>query len=134
MRLLLDTHAFLWYIADDDRLGAVAGDLIDDTGNECLLSVASIWEMAIKVSTGKLDLPSPLAGFLGDQLAKTGIGLLPIGFAHAVAVSSLPCGWHNGREHRDPFDRLIVSQALAEEIPIVSVDEVLGDYGVTRYW
>jgi PIN domain nuclease of toxin-antitoxin system len=102
MRLLLDTHAFLWFLGDAPELSTQARGLIEDDTNEVLLSVASLWEMAIKISLQKLTLSGPLGQFIPEQLALNSIGLLPITLAHTVAVATLP--FH----HRDPFDRLLI--------------------------
>ncbi len=135
MRILLDTHAFLWFIFADRQLSRTAEVMIGDPDSERLLSIASVWEIAIKVHTGKLILPSPLAGFIRDQLKKNRVRLLPIKFDHAMNVHSLPYArFPNGAEHRDPFDRLIVSQALIEHLPIVSIEAVLSQYGVNVHW
>ena len=126
MSLLLDTHAFLWWVSDDARLTARARRAI--AGEPCVLSVVSCWEMAIKASLGKLEIPLPLDRFIADQLETNGFGLLPLGIEHAGAVAGLP--FH----HRDPFDRLLVTQALREEMSIVSADKVFRRYGVKRIW
>ena len=100
-----------------------------------MLSIASIWEISIKVQLGKLNLPSPLDAFLTEQLAKNQVQLLPIEFSHAVFVHSLPLARRaNGTDHKDPFDRLIIAQALVDSIPLVSVDAVLDGYSITRVW
>src|SRR5215218_7427939 len=100
MRLLLDTHVLLWFLAGDPSLSAQSRAAIEDPSNELLFSVASLWEMAIKVSLGKLALPSDYTGFLTTQLAENDIELLGIGLAHTALVVELP--FH----HRDPFDRM----------------------------
>jgi PIN domain nuclease of toxin-antitoxin system len=128
MRLLLDTHAFLWFIMGSPNLSAEARALIEDETNERFLSAASLWEMAIKSSTGKLTLSAPFDVLIPRQLSLNGIGLLGIEVAHAAVVSTLP--FH----HRDPFDRLLVAQAIVESIPIVSVDTAFDIYAVTRLW
>ena len=128
MRLLLDTHTFLWMTGDPDRLGAAARERIEARENDLRLSVASVWEMAIKSSLGKLKLPASLAGFLEEQLAATRTMLLEIRAEHAVRVESLP--WH----HRDPFDRLLVAQAQFEKLPILASDSDFDAYGVDRIW
>ena len=128
MRLLLDTHAFLWWVADDSRLPKRARAAIADPTNECLVSVASCWEMAIKVSIGKLTLPAPVEQFFPDQLATNGFRLLPIELAHVARVATLP------RYHGDPFDRLLVAQSLVENLPVVSAESIFGKYGVKRVW
>ena len=128
MRLLLDTHAFLWWVADDASLTATARAAISDPANECLVSAASAWEIAIKASIGKVALPSDPRRFLPEQMAANGFDPLPVSVTHAARVAGLP--FH----HRDPFDRLLAAQALEERIPIVSADRVFGKYGVKRLW
>ena len=128
MRLLLDTHAFLWWVDGGTRLSVRARRAIANPANECLVSVASAWEMAIKVSLGKLRLPAPPERFVADQLAANGFRLLASELHHVCGVADLP--FH----HRDPFDRLLVSQALAESLRIVSADPIFRKYGVTRLW
>jgi len=128
VRLLVDTHAFLWWIADDTSLSQKARDAIADPANECLLSAASAWEIAIKASLGKLALDEEVARFVPEQLALNAFGVLPVELGHALRVASLP--FH----HRDPFDRLLAAQALEEELPVVSADAVFRRYGVTRIW
>ena len=128
MRLLLDTHTFLWFLADDPQLSPAARRLIEDGTNEIVLSMASLWEIAIKVSLGKLTLGGAFATFIPDQLTLNAFGLLPIELAHVTAVAALP--FH----HRDPFDRLLIAQALVEPLPIISRDPALDAYGITRKW
>jgi PIN domain nuclease of toxin-antitoxin system len=128
VKLLLDTHTFLWFIAADPHLSAPARTVIEDGGNEVYLSVASLWEMAIKVSLGKLTLGQPFDVLIPDQLARNSIELLGITVAHTAQVVTLP--FH----HRDPFDRLLIAQALVGSIPIVGADAVFDAYGVTRIW
>lgn len=128
MRLLLDTHIFLWFVYGDAQLSARARALIEDHFNTCFLSLASVWETAIKVSTGKLLLTQPLDIFFTEQTQRNGIALLPIELAHAARVAALP--FH----HRDPFDRLLAAQSLAENMPLLSADAVLDAYGIMRYW
>jgi PIN domain nuclease of toxin-antitoxin system len=124
VKLLLDTHAALWWLADDDRIGEeVIRHLTDDT-NQVLISAVVVWEVAIKRSLGKLDAPADLA----PTLLGAGAQPLPVTLEHAAAVEKLP--WH----HRDPFDRLLVAQALTEEAAIVSRDEPLSEYGVAIVW
>jgi PIN domain nuclease of toxin-antitoxin system len=128
MTLLLDTHAFLWFCQDDASLSAAARSLIEDAGNRKLVSIASCWEIAIKAGLGKLTLGEPSATYLPNALARTGFELLPISLAHAASVESLPA------HHKDPFDRMLIAQALAEGIPIVSFDAAHDSYGVSRLW
>lgn len=128
MKLLLDTHAFLWMSLDDPQLSRQAHDLIADTYNELLLSPASYWELAIKVSLGKYQLAEPLDEFVNREVQKNGVTILPIQPAHAAQVAGLP--FH----HRDPFDRLLIAQAKVEQVALVSKDTVFDDYGVQRRW
>ena len=128
MKILLDTHAFLWFIEDSPKLSTEARSAIEDGFNEPLISVASLWEMAIKVSIGKLDLKKPFETFVPDQIELNGFDQLAISFQHIAAVAKLP--FH----HRDPFDRLLVAQALVEGIPLVSADDLLDAYGIIRVW
>jgi len=128
MRLLLDTQAFLWFIADDPRLSVTARAVIEDPTNERLFSIASVWEMAIKHSLGKLVVADPFNRFVANELAGNGVALLHISLEHATALASLP--FH----HRDPFDRLIIAQAQSENVSILSSDEMLDRYSVRRIW
>jgi PIN domain nuclease of toxin-antitoxin system len=128
VRLLLDTHAFLWWVADAPALSARARRAIAARANECLLSAASCWEMAIKVSIGKLELDGTVERFVPHHLSINGFQELPVEIRHAAAVSRLP--FH----HRDPFDRLLVSQALDEDLTVVSADPIFARYGVKRVW
>ncbi|MBI5160229.1 MAG: type II toxin-antitoxin system VapC family toxin [Micrococcales bacterium] len=128
MRLLLDTHAFLWFLAGDRRLSGTARRRIEDSRHERFLSMASVWEMAIKSSLRKLDIDDPLAAVVDQGTRESGIALLRISKEHALGVADLP--WH----HRDPFDRLLAAQAIAEEMSIVSVDPAFDAYGVARVW
>ncbi len=129
MRLLLDTHAFLWFVLNDLQLSSTARSLIVDPSNEVLLSPASYWEIAIKISIGKYALPTTnFEDFMQRQVTDNNFTILPISMAHAAAVTTLP--FH----HRDPFDRMLVAQALVEKIPLLSADPVLDAYGVTRMW
>ena len=128
MRVLLDTHAFLWWIEDATTLSKRARTAISNAGNECLLSLASCWEMAIKLSLGKLRLPSTIERFIPEQLAANSIRQLAIDFRHVARVATLP--FH----HRDPFDRLLAAQALEERCVVVSADPIFQKYGVQRIW
>lgn len=128
MRLLLDTHSFLWFVSGSPQLSTTARTLIEDTSNQPFLSVASLWEMAIKVSLGKLSLGQPFEILIPRQLSLNGIALLGITVSHAAVVAKLP--FH----HRDPFDRLLTAQAIVEQMPIVSGDSSFDSYAVTRLW
>lgn len=128
MRLLLDTHAFLWWVNDAPELSGKARSAIGKGQNECFLSIASCWEMAIKASLGKLVLSQSVERFIPEQLAANSFRLLEIDFRHTAKVETLP--FH----HRDPFDRLIVAQAMSEKLTLVTADSALSQYGVKRIW
>ena len=128
MRLLLDTYAFLWFFIDDPQLSTAAKSLITDPRNEVLVSPASYWEVAIKVSLGKYPLTVPFEEFWAAGINGSGFVVLPIGLPHAAILSSLPM------HHKDPFDRMIISQAIAEQIPVISTDSAFNPYDVTRLW
>ena len=128
MRLLLDTHAFLWFAAGDERLSPRARRRIEDPAHDKFLSVASIWEAAIKTSLGKLRLSISLEAVIDEGAVRNGIALLDVRRDHAAAVEHLP--FH----HRDPFDRLLVCQAIIEKMEIISADADLDPYPVRRVW
>lgn len=129
MRLLLDTHTFLWFICGNPKLSGYARQLIEDTGNERLLSIASLWEMSIKVSIGKLRLKLTFPEMVRDHIEGNAMKLLHIRPEHLDIVRLLP--FH----HKDPFDRLIISQSRSENIPLLSRDELFDDYtGIRRIW
>src|SRR5947207_9817193 len=128
MNLLLDTHAFLWFITNDPKLSRRALSDIQAPANRRLLSMASLWEMAIKLSLGKLTIDQPFEQFIPQQLQINRIELLAIDFAHVSAISSMP--FH----HRDPFDRLMAAQCRTENLPIVSHDPAFDAYSVQRLW
>lgn len=127
MKLLLDTHAFLWFIEDNPRLSIEAKALLESDA-ELLISTASLWEIAIKTSIGKLTLAQPFDIFIPQQLELNAIIILPIELAHLAVVSTLP--FH----HRDPFDRLLIAQAMNERLPVVSADAAFDDYAIQRLW
>jgi PIN domain nuclease of toxin-antitoxin system len=124
----LDTHAFLWFVLGDAKLSRNARTHIEDTGNEKLISPASYWEIAIKISLGKYTLPQPYEDFMNRGIAGNGFVILPMESRHTAALVNLP--FH----HRDPFDRLLIAQALVEKIPLVSGDPTLDAYAITRIW
>jgi PIN domain nuclease of toxin-antitoxin system len=128
MRILLDTHTFLWAGLDSSQLSTRAAELFLETQHHLYLSIASVWEMAIKNSLGKLTFHKPLEAYILDTLQENAIQLLPIDFRHVTRVSNLP--FH----HRDPFDRLLISQALEEKISILSCDVVFDLYKIERLW
>jgi PIN domain nuclease of toxin-antitoxin system len=128
VKLLLDTHAFLWFLLDDPRLSALALGLITDPANPKLISPASYWEIAIKIRLGKYALPIAFEPFMTDQIARNHFTIVPVAVAHAAVLTTLPL------HHRDPFDRLIAATALVEGLTLVSADPAFDAYGVTRLW
>jgi PIN domain nuclease of toxin-antitoxin system len=128
MRVLLDTHAFLWFILDDPQLSPLAKATIEEPANDVEVSPATYWEIAIKIRLGKYTLPQPYSPFVEEQIAVNHFRILHIEPRHAAVLTTMPM------HHKDPFDRLLVAQALAEAIPIVSADPALAPYGVTRLW
>ena len=124
MRLLIDSHAFLWWGEDSPALGSAARSAIADPVNEALISVAALWELTIKASSGKLTLPADLE----TMAATLGFSVLSINFMHLRRLGLLP------RVHRDPFDRMMIAQALAEGIPIITGDRAFAAYGVQIVW
>ncbi len=127
MNLLIDTHTFLWFVNDDPQLSTGAATLLE-SDNSVFLSIASLWEIAIKVSIGKLTLSQPFEQFMPEQLALNDITVLPIRIVDCHQLIGLP--FH----HRDPFDRIILAQALVEGVPVVSIDTAFDAYAVNRLW
>ena len=127
MKGLLDTHTFIWCDVDPSKLSAKASAFIQDPANTVLLSVASVWEMMIKLSLGKLKLNAPLTSILAQQQAN-GIHLLPLALDHVLALEKLPSA------HKDPFDRLLVAQANVEGAVLISGDPIFAQYPVNVLW
>ncbi len=128
MNLLLDTHAFLWFIAGDARLSTSARSEIERIDNDCFVSAASLWEIAIKTSLGRLKLPHPFKYLVTEQMRLNAILQLDIKREHLEILVSMPF------YHRDPFDRLLVAQANAEALTLVSADSAIDRYEVVRLW
>ncbi len=128
MKLLLDTHTFIWWDSAPSRLSPRALQLCQDANNELLLSVASVWEMQIKLQLGKLRLERSLPDLVEGQRRVNGMDILPIRLEHVLALEQLPA------HHRDPFDRLLLAQACVENLVIVSADPVLARYSVDVVW
>jgi len=128
MKLLLDTHAVLWFLEGAPQLSEAARSAVEDEGNECWVSMASGWEMAIKSQMGKLRLPLPFEGLFPGALESRGFSILPVHAGHLHRYHALPL------HHRDPFDRLLVAQALADAFAVVGNDAAFDAYGVTRIW
>jgi PIN domain nuclease of toxin-antitoxin system len=128
MRALIDTPAFRWWVEGNRVLPAKARRMVETGENECLLSVASVWELAIKANLGKLKLATSVQRHVVEQMSANAFVLLNIDIAHVGQVEKLP------PHHGDPFDRLLIAQALIEDIPIIAADPVFGRYGVKRIW
>ena len=126
MRQLLDTHSFIWFVMGNPRISPRLRSLIED--NQNLLSIASVWEMAIKHSSGKLSFGLPFRIFIEQQLSLNSIELLSINLDHIDVIAALP--FH----HRDPFDRLLIAQSMVERIPILSADSAFDAYPINRLW
>jgi PIN domain nuclease of toxin-antitoxin system len=128
MQLLLDTHVFLWWVDDAPDLTRKARQAISDPKNECFVSVVSAWEMAIKLSLGKLRLQQAIESFVAEQLAANRFRLLNLELRHIGQTVSLP--FH----HRNPFDRLLIAQALQENLSVVTADRIFAQYECHRVW
>jgi PIN domain nuclease of toxin-antitoxin system len=124
VKVLVDTHVFLWAITGDSRLSKKHRALWLDDDSELFLSVASVWEMLIKAGLGKLPLPTPHSGYIFKQMEKNRLAWLSLRASHFAKLESLP------PLHRDPFDRILIAQARAEKMPIATVDPLLRRYGV----
>jgi PIN domain nuclease of toxin-antitoxin system len=125
MKFLLDTHTFLWFVNDNPRLSDQLKDLIEDENNASYLSLASLWEMSIKYSLGKLKFDTSYEEFIEEEVVQTNLNLLDIKLHHLNVLATLPL------HHRDPFDRLIIAQSIIEELPIMTVDPAFAQYPVT---
>jgi PIN domain nuclease of toxin-antitoxin system len=128
MKCIIDTHALLWIVTEDAKLSKQAKNIYLNSGNTILFSLASIWEMAIKISLNKLLLEESLNEFIQNQIKGNDIKILNIDIQHVLSLENLP--FH----HRDPFDRLIISQCINENIPILSSDKLFDPYPVKRIW
>jgi len=124
LRVLIDTHVLLWFLAGDSRLSPQARAAVESAETLKFFSIASLWEIAIKLSLGRLELPTPHGAFLREMLANLDIDLLPIAPEHVEGVAAMP--FH----HRDPFDRLLVAQCMREGLTIVTQDPQFAKYGV----
>ena len=128
MKLLLDTHAVIWWVDQYGLLSPTAHNAIADPNNELVVSAATIWEIAIKVGIGKLKLSQPYRTWMNQVIADLRATTLPITVQYADVQANLP------QLHGDPFDRLLVAQSLTEQIPLISNDVMFDDYGVNRFW
>ena len=128
MKILLDTHAFLWFVEGSNKLSQTANSLLTDANHELFLSIASVWEMQIKVSIGKLKLGASLSEIVANQREINDVQILVVGLEHIWQLDNLPL------HHKDPFDRMLIAQAITENIPIMSIDNVFGKYSVQTIW
>lgn len=128
MNVLLDTHTIIWYYDGDTKLSAHARSQIDDPSNTKFVSPASYWEIAIKLGNGKLSLTEPYPDFVQHAILDNGFSILPIEFRHTSELVTLP------KHHGDPFDRLLVAQAIVESLPVISIDPKLDPYPIRRIW
>ena len=128
MRVLVDTHVFLWWVEGDRALPAKVRAALADPENECLISMVSAWELAIKTGLGKLKLAVPLKRYIVENVAANGFRMLDIEIAHVGRLETL------ASHHGDPFDRLLIAQALEENLPVVTADPIFRKYGVKRIW
>ena len=125
MKILLDTHIFVWWDDEPERLSKRAFDLCSNPANTLVLSVASVWELQIKYALEKLTLRAPLSQIIGDQQRENGVEILPVTLSHVFALENLP------PIHKDPFDRLLIAQSITENISLLSVDTVFQNYPVS---
>jgi PIN domain nuclease of toxin-antitoxin system len=128
LRLLLDTHAFLWWLAGDDNLSTTSRQAIGNPDNEVFVSAASAWEIATKFRLGKLPGAAAIVADLADAVTEHALTPLPISIRHAQAAGMLP------GPHRDPFDRMLMAQAMSEDMALVSNEDIFDAYGVRRLW
>ncbi|MGK7945373.1 MAG: type II toxin-antitoxin system VapC family toxin [Microcystaceae cyanobacterium] len=128
MKLLLDTHAFLWWVADEPQLSPTAKNMISDSNNTIYFSVVSAWKIIIKVGTGKLSLPENPEIYLPSRLISNQFETLPVFMSHVLQINRL------ANFHKDPFDRLLIAQSLVEDIPIITVDRLISQYPVEIIW
>ena len=128
MKVLLDTHTFLWSLLNDHRLTPKAKQVLTSNEHELVFSLASLWEIAIKIKTGKLNTIGSSVAYIRDEMDAYGMHLLPIRYEHVLQLESLP------HHHGDPFDRLLIAQALTESLPILSADRIFASYGIKLVW
>jgi len=128
MKVLVDTHTFLWDIIADHRSSAKAKQILRSDEHELVFSLVSLWEIAIKIKTGKLNTIGSSVAYIRDEMDAYGMQLLPIRYEHILQLESLP------HHHSDPFDRLLIAQALTESLPILSADRAFTNYGIKLLW
>ena len=128
MRILLDTHAFLWWVLDDPHLSPAAREIIADGSTDVLVSAATAYEVGLKAASGRLTIPGSPETYVSSRISLEGFEPLAIGVPHALRAAVLP------PIHRDPFDRLLVAQAQIEGVPIMTVDPAIARYDVETIW
>jgi len=128
MKYLLDTHAFLWFVSDDKRLSSKAKSIIQDSNNEIYFSAASAWEMSIKAKLGRLKFRRNLESFIIEQLTANSFGPLAITIPHSLYTEKLP------QIHKDPFDRMMISQTKVENMVLITGDKKIREYKVSIVW
>ena len=128
MRVLIDSHALIWYVDQDKLLSIASHAAISDPANDLLLSAGSIWEIGIKIGLGKLLLTQPFKVWMNQAISDLHVTVLPLTVEYVDVQSNLP------KHHGDPFDRLVVAQAIVEQVSIISADVNLDAYGITRIW
>lgn len=128
MKVLLDTCAFIWLVTEDIKLSELAKEIFLDTDNELLLSAVTGFEIAVKYSLGKLHLTEPPNEFIANRIQANALTELPVSMAHALVLQNLPL------HHKDPFDRLLVAQAMVNQVPLLSADQQLSAYAIERLW
>jgi PIN domain nuclease of toxin-antitoxin system len=128
MKVLVDTHTFLWDLNDDPRSSRKARQMLSSDEHELIFSLVSLWEIAIKIKTGRLKTLGSSVSYIRDEMEAYGMQLLPIRYDHILQLESLP------HHHGDPFDRLLIAQAVTESLPILTGDEVFRRYGVKVIW
>jgi PIN domain nuclease of toxin-antitoxin system len=126
MKILIDTHVFLWGLLDEAKISSRVRELLPTA--DVWMSVASLWEIIAKVQLGKLDLPSPVSAYLTAQLKVNGVSVLPITFDHVKRLEQLPL------HHRDPFDRILIAQSLEESLELISADPQFAKYPIHLIW
>jgi PIN domain nuclease of toxin-antitoxin system len=128
MKVLVDTHTFIWALLYDHRLTSKAKQILTSNEHELVFSLVSLWEIAIKIKTGKLNTIGSSVAYIRDEMNAYGMQLLPIRYEHILQLESLP------HHHSDPFDRLLIAQALTESLPILSGDSAFANYGIKLVW
>ncbi|MBD2310059.1 type II toxin-antitoxin system VapC family toxin [Chroococcidiopsis sp. FACHB-1243] len=128
MKILIDTHVFIWWTSNVKMLSSRVGDLLLDPNTEVVLSVVSVWEMQIKSSLGKLQFKTTLRELVQDEINQNHIEILPLSLSHIYTLNDLP------QHHRDPFDRILIAQSMEAGLQIVSIDEKFDAYGIARIW